>query len=211
LEGEIESEMMSATQRERSCASIRSPVYWTHLGLIIERPDYGYGLMQRFEHEYGEAMPLSGNSVYEGLDVLQKAGLIEEYMAKSGRRRQPTPHYRATPEGVRAYGDWLMARVRIERRRSRLFARQLAALASEPQLGLEVIEHYERARLEEARADAIAHTRGNGSAGSGDSLAVALPAEQARLAIEVEVPWARYARARFTELSKTRVSPDGLA
>jgi hypothetical protein len=31
---------------------------------------------------------------------------------------------------------------------------------------------------------------------------VALPAEQARLASEAELPWVSYARARFIELSK---------
>lgn len=199
---------MSAHQRERSPLSIRSPVYWTLLGLIIERPDYGYGLLQRFEREYGEAMPLSSNShIYEGLSVLQRGSLIEVYRSKGGR--QPTPHYRATSEGVRAYGDWLIGRVRLERLRSRLFARQLAALASEPQLGLEVIESYERACLQEAEAGAITPTRlGEPSSGRIESLALALTSEQARLAGGAELPWAEYARARFTQLLRTRVADE---
>jgi DNA-binding PadR family transcriptional regulator len=192
--------MTSAHQAERSPVSIRSQVYWTLLGLIIERPDYGYGLLHRFEREYGEAMPLSSNShIYEGLSVLQGASLIEVYRSKGGR--QPTPHYRATPEGVRAYGNWLIERVRLERLRSRLFARQLAALASEPQLGLEVIESYERACLRDAEAGAIRPAQvGNPSSDRIGSLGLALTAEQARLAGGAELPWAEYARARFTQL-----------
>jgi DNA-binding PadR family transcriptional regulator len=196
-----------ARQGERSSLTIRSPVYWTLLGLIIERPDYGYGLVQRFEREYGDAMPLSSNShVYEGLSVLQTADLIEEYRSKGGR--QPTPHYRATTDGVHAYRDWLIARVRAERLRSQLFARQLAALASEPALGLEVVESYERATLEDARSGSIEHAHDGRSPRSGASLAAALTAEQARLTGGAELPWAEYARGCFTELIRARVTDE---
>jgi DNA-binding PadR family transcriptional regulator len=200
--------MKAARQGERSSDSIRSPVYWTFLGLIIERPDYGYGLVKRFGREYGDAMPLSSNShIYEALEVLREAGLIEEY-GSSGGRRQPTVRYRATLEGVRAYRDWLIERVRGERLRSRVFARQLAALASEPELGLEVIDSYERACLQEAELGAIGPTSlGELASGRVGSLAAALTGEQARLAGGVELPWAEYARACFTRLMKTRI-PD---
>ncbi len=200
--------MKSARQGERSSASFRSPVYWTLLGLIIERPDYGYGLVKRFGREYGDAMPLSSNShIYEGLSVLQEAGLIVEYGSKGGR--QPTPRYRATSEGARAYCDWLITQARVERLRSRVFARQLAALASEPELGLEVIDSYERACLHEAEAGAIAPARvGELSSGRTESLAVALTAEQARLAGGAELPWAQYARARFTKLLEIRIADE---
>ncbi len=206
---------MSASQRERTSDSIRSPVYWALLGLLVERPGYGYGLIQRFEREYGEALALgSGSHIYEGLNVLEQAGLIEEHVSKARRqptpRRQPTRHYRATSEGARIYADWLIARARSERLRSRLFARQLAALASEPELGLEVVGRYEQACLEEARANQV--DIGGHPSGGADSLAVALPAEQARLSSEAELPWVSYARARFTELLNTeRTVTDGAA
>jgi DNA-binding PadR family transcriptional regulator len=207
---------MSASQGERSAASIRSPVYWGLLGLLIESPGYGYGLIQRFEREYGEALPLTSDShIYQGLDVLEKAGLVEGLTSKGGRqRRQPTPRYRATPQGVQAYAEMLRGRVRIERLRQRLFARQLAALASEPRLGLEILELYEQACVEEVRrADTGSHLGvGSSPSGDADSLAQALPAEQARLASEAELPWVSYARARFTELSKAKnAGSDGAA
>ena len=206
--------MMSASQRARTSDSIRSPIYWGVLGLVIERPGYGYGLVQRFVREYGEALPLTSHShVYKALDVLRAAGLVqavEERISQGGR--QPKPHYRATPQGVRTYAHRLMTQAGAERLRSRLFARQLAALASAPELGLEVIESYEKACLEEARADTTSPV-GIGGAPSGgvDSLAVALPAEQARLSSEAELPWVSYARARFTELLSTESTADGAA
>jgi DNA-binding PadR family transcriptional regulator len=204
--------MMSASQGARSPASIRSPLYWSLLGLLIERPGYGYELIQRFEREFGEALPLNvgGSHIYEGLSVLQAASLIEEYTPEGRRkptaRRQPTPYYRSTPQGICAYADWLKERVRAERLRPRLFARQLAVLESAPQLGLEVVERFEQACIEDARS-----TSSGPPPGGIDSLAQALPAEQARLASEAELPWASYARARFAALAKATVDADGAA
>jgi len=188
--------MTSARQVQKGSVSIRSQTYWSLLGLIIERPDYGYSLLQRFKREFDEALPLSTDShVYEGLKALERAGLIQEY-ASPRRGRQTSPRYRASPDGVRGYADWLTARIRVERFRSRLFARQLAALEGVPALGLEVIEQYERACLEDDGPSLLAS--------SGDSLAVALPAEQARLAAQAELPWVSYARKRFTKLVEGR-------
>jgi DNA-binding PadR family transcriptional regulator len=188
--------MTSLSQVQKSSASIRSPAYWSMLGLIIERPDYGYGLVQRFRREYGDALPLSSDShVYDGLRALERAGLIEEYASRGGR--QPTLRYKATPHGVSTYAEWLTARIRVERLRSRLFARQLAALESVPSLGLQVIEQYERACLEDEAPGTLGH-------GSSDSLSTALAAEQARLASQAELPWVSYARARFTKLAEAR-------
>jgi DNA-binding PadR family transcriptional regulator len=195
---------MSARQgaaRKTSTRSIRSPVYWSLLGLLIERADYGYGLVQRFDLEYGDVLPLSGGStVYEALTALEMAGFIEEVTRRRRTaRRQPTPDYRATPEGVRAYASWLRERVCTERLRSRAFARQLAVLESAPQLGLEILERYEQACLEDAQ-----RLPAGPPPATSTPLAAALPAEQARLASEAELPWASYARARFTELVRAK-------
>lgn len=91
--------------------------------------------------------------------------------------------------------DWLTSRIRAERFRSRLFARQVAALEQEPMLGLRVIDEYERACLEDGKPSEL-----DGC----DSLATALPAEQARLAAQAELPWASYARRRFIKLARDR-------
>ncbi len=186
-----------------AAASFRSPVYWTLLGLIIRRPDYGYGLARRFERDFGEVLPLSSVShVYEGLKALQRAGLVEEYRAKAGA--QPKPHYRATVQGVRAYGAWLKAQICGERQRPSLFALQLAALESEPDLGLEVAEAFERAALQEAKGTKPVED-------GGASLGEALTAERVRLAVGADLPWARYAKTHFARLARTKMNGDGAA
>lgn len=46
------------------------------LGLIIDRPDYGYSLRRRFEDLFGD-MGFAESIVYSALDSLEKDGLIE--------------------------------------------------------------------------------------------------------------------------------------
>jgi DNA-binding PadR family transcriptional regulator len=179
---------------------MQSAVHWALLGLVIERPSYGYELAQRFEHAYAGMLRLSGVSyVYTALDTLQRRGMIEEIAgARSGR--QPRPCYRATPEGVRDYKEHLIARIGEDFRRSRLFARQLAALAQEPDLALEIIESYGQACLREAGDAALPDTAPCGpDAVSG--LASRLVCEERRLTMEAKLPWIEYARREFQSLT----------
>jgi len=189
--------MTSVSKLQKGGAAIRSHAYWSLLGLIIQRPDYGYGLLQRIRQGYGDALPLSSVShVYDGIKALERVGLIEMYVSRDGRKR-----YRAVPGVERVYTDWLIAQIPTERYRSRLFAHQVAALEGLPDLGLEVIEAYERACLaDESRMPVRTDT-------ASGSLAVALTSEQARLAAQVETPWVNYARARFEELSRIMDEP----
>lgn len=192
----------------RGAAAMRSPVGWALLGLVIERPSYGYELMQRFERTYGEVLELSSPSqIYVALDTLGRKGLIEELPAEgaaaAGVVRQPKPHYRATAAGLRGYQEWLIAQMRSERRRSRLFARQLAAL--EPGAALATIERYEHACLREAK-ETPAGTGGAEhapAAGSG-GLAARLVCEEERLALGARLAWIEYARHEFTALQGGR-------
>src|SRR5438270_1100281 len=125
---------------KRDSAPMQSAVHWALLGLVIERASYGYELAQRFEHAYAGMLNLSGVSyVYTALDALQRRGLIEEVPGTRGGR-QPKPRYRATEEGVHSYRERLTGQIRDDLRRARLFARQLAVFAHEPEVGLEIIE-----------------------------------------------------------------------
>jgi DNA-binding PadR family transcriptional regulator len=175
---------------------MRSPVSWALLGLVIERPSYGYELLRRFERTYGDTLELSSPSqIYVALDTLARKGLIEELPADGTPpegERQPKPHYRATAEGHDGYQEWLLAQMRSERRRSQLFARQLATL--KPQKALAVIERYERACLQEAQ-EMVSAT------GDEPSVAARLAREEERLAISARLAWVEYARREFAGLA----------
>ncbi len=190
---------------KRGAAAMRSPVSWALLGLVIERPSYGYELMQRFERTYGDALELSSPSqIYVALDTLARRGLIEDLPTDAGASigvRQPKPHYRATAAGLDSYQEWLLAQMRGERRRSRLFARQLAAL--EPRMALTVIERYEQACLRDA-SELPKPAGDEPSAAAG--LAARLADEEERLAVGARLTWIEYARREFATLASASAS-----
>lgn len=202
---------------------MRSPVNWALLGLVIQRPSYGYELVQRFERTFGDALELSSPSqIYTALDTLARRSLIEMMPpeeAEAPHERQPKPHYRATAEGARGYEQWLICQLRQERRRSRMFAQQLAMLA--PQAALRVLDRCEQAFLKEASATlptgaghrahttraALAADRGEGNSEHSDlpgGLTARLLAEEERLAIGARLGWIDYARRELKTLVSRR-------
>jgi DNA-binding PadR family transcriptional regulator len=190
----------------KGAGTMQSAVHWALLGLVIERPSYGYELAHRFEQAYEGMLQLSGFSyVYTALDTLQFRGMIEEI---SGTRtgRQPKPRYRATAEGVRSYQERLITQMREDFRRSRLFARQLAVFAQEPEMALDVIERYGQACLEEA-GDTPVIAPGGASVDPVSGLAARLVSEERRLAMGARLPWIDYARREFKALAAGRIQP----
>jgi DNA-binding PadR family transcriptional regulator len=194
------------TPPKRSASPMQSAVHWALLGLVIERPSYGYELAHRFEETYAGMLALSGTSyVYTALDTLQCREMIEE-IPGTRTGRQPKPRYRATSAGVRSYQERLIAQMREDFRRSRLFARQLAALAQEPEMALDVIERYGQACLEEA-GEAPIPAPADSRADARSGLASRLVSEERRLAMEARLPWIEYARREFKALAAARTQP----
>lgn len=189
-----------ATER---AAMMRSPVNWSLLGLVIQRPSYGYELVQRFERAYGEDLELSSPSqIYTALDILQRRGLIELLPAGEAAElsRQPKPHYRVTDDGMGAYVDWLASHVQGEQRRSRLFVHQIAVLP--PREALRVIERCERACLKAATARPVGRSQGQGS--DPGALATRLIDEEQRLVLDARLAWFEYARRELRALGARR-------
>ncbi len=188
---------------------MRSPVSWALLGLVIQRSSYGYELVRRFERTYEDALELSSPSqVYAALDALERRCLIERMTVdEDDATRQPKPHYCATAEGVHDYRDWLVAQLHEERRRSRLFARQVAMLACAD--ALVVIERCERDCLRQASdTRPVGIDDGQRPAGADDAqidglthpthLAARLVGEEERLAVGARLAWIEYARRQLT-------------
>jgi DNA-binding PadR family transcriptional regulator len=186
---------------------MRSPVNWAVLGLMIERPSYGYEILQRFERNYGELLKLSSPSqIYTALDSLTDRGMIEATTetAPDIVSRQPKLHYRATDEGVKLYQEHLVSQAEEERKRSTMFARELAALA--PEAALAVLDDYEQLCL----AQATKSRPPGGAPEQSLTLADRLAAEEERLAMEAKLPWIEYAR-RALRIAADRGRPYGPA
>jgi DNA-binding PadR family transcriptional regulator len=186
---------------ERRTLAMRSSVNWALLGLVIQRPSYGYELVQRFERTFEDALELSSPSqVYTALDNLARRGLIEE-VAPPGERdpaRQPKPHYRATQAGVDGYCDWLLSQIGDERRRYRLLAQLLALLGRN--VALEIVNRCEQACLKEASALLGAPATRVETSDVQHALVERLIAEEDRLRLGARLDWLRYARREIEAL-----------
>ncbi len=200
--------MLERAVKELGAGAMRSPVNWAVLGLTIERPSYGYEILQRFERNYGELLRLSSPSqIYTALDSLIERKLIEGTTESPAGAvsRQPRLHYRATEDGVRRYQEHLIGQAEEGRRRASLFTRELAALA--PDAALAVLEHYEQICLTQAASPRSVPSAPTASEPS-TSLADRLAAEEDRLALEAKLPWIEYARRELrTALERDRHGP----
>jgi DNA-binding PadR family transcriptional regulator len=186
--------MVAGVVTDRVGTAMRSPINWSLLGLVIQKPSYGYELVQRFERAYGEALELSSPSqIYTALDILERHGLIELLPPSEAAElsRQPKPHYRVTPSGVTEYVDWLVSHVQTEQRRSRLFVHQIGVLP--PHEALAVIERCERECLKAATTRAGQGAEGD-ARNSTAGLATRLIDEEQRLVLGARLAWIEYAR-----------------
>jgi DNA-binding PadR family transcriptional regulator len=192
---------MGAERVREQQGSMQSPVNWALLGLVIERPSYAYKLAQRFDRTYDGALALSSTShVYTALRSLLDRRLIEE-VPGSGTGRQPKPCYRATCAGLEEYQRWLIGQLSEERRRQRLFAIELAALMSEPELARAVIDGYEQECLREGQSTP---SLGDGPDDGRSQLAARLASEENRLAVGARLAWVQYLRRELRAIAERR-------
>jgi DNA-binding PadR family transcriptional regulator len=131
--------------------TLHATVNWAVLGLVIEKPSYGYEIGRRFVSRFGGLVPASLSNIYTTLDRLVRLGLVEPSHAEAATQsgRQHKLHYRATSEGARAYRAWLARRLRTVDQRSELMLRLLSVcMRGVPALD-EVLSRYEAESLEE--------------------------------------------------------------
>src|ERR1700716_645380 len=80
------------------------------LGLVIERPGYGYQLAQRLDERFSSSgFALSGG--YSAADQLSRDELVRssgETASVPGSRAAPRTVYEATDEGVEHFEEWML-------------------------------------------------------------------------------------------------------
>jgi DNA-binding PadR family transcriptional regulator len=80
------------------------------LGLVIERPGYGYQLAQRLEERFGSS-EFAPSGVYSALDQLSRDAYIRsagEMGAGPRKRAAPRTIYEATEEGIDHFEAWML-------------------------------------------------------------------------------------------------------
>lgn len=188
--------MESTRLNSGSAAAMRSPINWALLGLLIQRPSYGYELVQRFERTYGDTLELSSRSqIYTALDSLARRGLIEHRQDErvGDPVRQPKLDYMATESGICAYERWLVEQVSDDERRSRLIAQHFAALS--PEHALRVLERCAEVCLD--AAGRLPAEEDESRSQHPAALAERLGGEEERLRAGAILSWIEYARSEL--------------
>lgn len=165
------------------------------LGLLIERPSYGYELVLRFRQAFaGAHWGLSAQALYAALDRLERGGLIEplDGDAHTGSRRQPKLPYRVTAAGSQELERFLEEPMGPDATRAELLVRLRCAAALDASALTRMLDAHELACREElARIEA--------SAGAADALVERLAREQQRLGVAARLAWVDYARRQLRE------------
>jgi DNA-binding PadR family transcriptional regulator len=173
-----------------------SPVTGALLGLLLERPSYGYELAQRMNERFGPAWSLTTSSIYPVLDRLESEELIRRAVKDlPGRARQrERVMYHATDQAHQAFEEWMSRPVRREPIRAELLAKLAVARPQDAPLLLAALDEYERAclRLLEAASEA------QRSAEPWDTLLIDLINDAADQHLRADLAWVASARRRLS-------------
>jgi DNA-binding PadR family transcriptional regulator len=80
------------------------------LGLVIERPGYGYDLARRLQERFGSS-GFAPTGVYSALDQLSSDELVRSAGSRTdtgNERAAPRTIYEATPKGVDHFEEWML-------------------------------------------------------------------------------------------------------
>ncbi|HEU4723360.1 MAG TPA: PadR family transcriptional regulator [Gemmatimonadaceae bacterium] len=101
-----------------SGAKLRPSAKLAVLGLVLQRPSWGYELVARFDRAFAEQQPwpwrVTPQAIYGALNDLEAVELIERIEPEGEPRtlsaqRNARQHWRATAGGARAMREWLAA------------------------------------------------------------------------------------------------------
>ena len=177
-----------------------SLVYWTLLGLVIERPSYGQELYNRFERKYGDVVRLSGAShVYGALDSLEERTLIERIPGTGPDRATQDPLQGHLTGDQQLPGMVMEQFVAAQRHSQELWVRQFSVFASDPDTALCMLVELESQHLKEA--ERTGHSAG-APIGSRAEMIDDLVSERQRLAEGGLLKWLQYAQDRFEALRR---------
>jgi DNA-binding PadR family transcriptional regulator len=194
--------MRSAGRSWNPERALQASVNWAVLGLVIEKPSYGYEIGRRFLTRFADFVPASLSNIYTTLDRLVRLGLIEPTHAQAATvsGRQQKLHYRATSEGARAYRTWLARRLREIDHRSELMLRLLSVcLRGVPALD-EVLERYEaECRQEQRQLEARPPQRTSEDLELMPELLARMVADERTSMLAAQLDWVRRTRAELSD------------
>jgi DNA-binding PadR family transcriptional regulator len=167
------------------------------LGLVIERPGYGYQLAQRLEDRCG-SWRWEPSGVYSALDQLEREGHVLTDREKGGGARgrgAPRVIYESTPKGVDFFRDWVFGSSAPSPTRQEL---DLKILLSGPEFLPRLIDQtwaQEQQCIDDLRAlMSAAPVAAIGPSASWGEAAVALQRNAEMKLLQVRIEWLQDAR-----------------
>ncbi|MGB2710237.1 MAG: PadR family transcriptional regulator [Conexibacter sp.] len=171
------------------------------LGLLLERPSYGYEVLVRFRRAFDAGQwAISPQGLYASLDRLERDGLIEPIPdhAADASRRQPKTPYRVTADGVRTLRRFLDTPMSADPSRAEFLVRLQCAASRDADALLRMLDGYEHACLDELgqiatdrRTESDQHVR----------LVERLALEDRRLGLQARLAWIDFARQQLRNLA----------
>jgi DNA-binding PadR family transcriptional regulator len=182
------------------------------LGLVIERPSYGYQLAQRLEERFG-ASGFAPSGVYSALDQLTRDELVRsagELGAGPARRAAPRMIYEATPQGVDHFESWMLASAATPPLRDDLHMKiALCQPRNVPRL-IEMVHGQELACLGRLRDLSLLAEEDRAGAGREWSRLMKVLARDAEVAFwNARIEWLQNARELLEQLSEEAARSDG--
>jgi DNA-binding PadR family transcriptional regulator len=176
------------------------------LGLVIERPGYGYQLAQRLDERFGSS-GFAPSGVYSALDQLTRDELVRsagEHGPGPARRAAPRTIYEATDEGVDHFESWMLDTSPMPPLRDELHMKiALCRPRNVPRL-IEMIEGQELVCLGRLR-DLKATTEMAGESSRDWSRLMGLLAAEAEMAFwNARIEWLQNARELLMQLGEER-------
>jgi len=183
------------------------------LGLVIERPGYGYDLARRLQARFGSS-GFAPTGVYSALDQLSADAMVRSAGPRSNaanERAAPRTIYEATPKGIDHFEEWMLSGSSLAPVRDELY---MKIALSRPHNLARLIE---LARSQEEDCLARMQSLKQPSGGQGGALrawsevAVLLVRDAEIKQLEARVEWLQKARAIMQRLNgaQTRCQAQG--
>jgi DNA-binding PadR family transcriptional regulator len=189
-----------------SGAKLRPSAKLAVLGLVLQRPSWGYELVARFDRAFGEQQPwpwsVTPQAIYGGLNDLEAVELIERIEPEGAPRtasaqRSARQHYRGTAGGARAMREWLASPMLSNPSREELLIRLHFGGADDASLR-EMLRLHAGECLEELEriGAVVASTRPE-----------RLVKEDRRLAVQARLTWIEFALAELRAPGDAPIRP----
>lgn len=173
------------------------------LGLVIERPGYGYDLARRLEERFGSS-GFAPTGVYSALDQLSSEQLVRSAGAhadSTNERAAPRTIYEATSKGVDRFEGWMLGDSSLAPVRDELYMKIALSRPQDLARLIELTQAQERdclARLQRLRQSG---SRGHGRPRAWSEVAGLLIRDAEIKQLQARVEWLQKARTIMHKLN----------